>query len=580
MIFPLLKIHLKNLYAPGIFLEGFKKGIKNIVKNIFIILVALYGISVMGGMLVVTARASATTLATVEKLNLMPSVALIIAIISIFFFGITSVASNYYTGSGEDQFFAMPLSHLDIFGAKFGLSFITDALFGIIIFSILSIEYGIKQGLMTNPLFYIGMIIISAAFSLFAIALVYAILILILLAVPRLRKRTFLTGIATVILIAFIIVYSYFGGLAGGTMAEAIDAQTGTGEIFFPLALSLASFSEKIPLLTFFSGAVDGKILPILVLAAVSAAILFLVVPALAKLYGKTLAGFSDVKSKKISAEKANELIKKDVKENSAFKALLVRDFRIVMREPVFFTNGPLMVILFPLLIIGSTLFSLILTSEHSLSELIIEVQKLYYQLSLDSAKLNKIFYYICLGASGVAFFSGTSSNIAATAFSREGKALTDLKAMPVTFETILKVKFWHSLIYVFADAAIYVLLLVIANVVLGVLVPWLTFCKMIIAIVVLTIAAAIPLIFMDLILDAANPKLTWENPTAAVKQNFNTMFAILFSMAVIGIFLGLGIIFPKNIMSLLYISAFFIVIGAPLGSLYFRYGVKRLRVM
>ena len=580
MIFQLLKIHLKNLYTPGIFLEGFKKGIKSIIKNILILLLMLYGIGACIYLMIATALASADTLASVEKLYLMPSVAAIISIVSILLFGITSVASNYYTGNGEEQFLAMPLSNLEIFGAKFGLSCITDAVFGIVIFSILSIVYGIKQGLMTNPLFYIGLIVISFSFSLFVIALVYTLLILILLAFPGLRKRSFLTGIATVILFAFIIVYAYFGGIAGGSVAEAMEANGGNGSFFFPLALRLAALAEKMPFFVFLSGALDGKLLPVLLLLLISALIILLLIPLLAKLYGKTLAGFSDVKSKKLSSAKASQLIEKDSRVNTAFKALFIRDIRLVFREPVFFTNGPLMAILFPVLVITSALFSFILTSDASISDLLSQIKNQYIILSEQPEKVNKILYYICLAVSGLAFFSGTSASVAATAFSREGKSLSNLKAMPVTFETILKAKFWHSLLYVFFDSALFTIILLIVNQLLDGLVPWLTLCKMLIFSIILTIAASLPLIFLDLILDAANPKLAWENPTAAVKQNFNTMFAMLFSMLIIGIFVGLGILLPKRINSLIYISALFVLIGAPLGSLYFRYGSKRLKVM
>ena len=103
MIFQLLKIHLKNLYTPGIFLEGFKKGIKSIIKNVFVILLLLYGFGACIYLMIATALASADTLAAVEKLYLMPSVAAIIAIISILFFGITSVASNYDVGAHWNQ---------------------------------------------------------------------------------------------------------------------------------------------------------------------------------------------------------------------------------------------------------------------------------------------------------------------------------------------------------------------------------------------------------------------------------------------------------------------------------------------
>nr|MCR4578817.1 hypothetical protein [Treponema sp.] len=435
---------------------------------------------------------------------------------------------------------------------------------------IFSIVYGLKLGLLVNPLFYIGLISVFLAFSSLILAVIYILLIGLLLLFPFLRKKSVLTGIASFLIIIFAASYGFLTGFSSATMDFS-----STSTMTMPLALRLSAAVDKIPFIHFCGSALDGKVLPVLILLALSALVIFGLLPLFASLYAKTLAGFADVKSKRLSKEKAEAVIKES-KINTAFKSLLIRDVRTVFREPSFFANGPLMVFLFPLILIVSTTVPVIVEGpEGGLGALVSAARSTYLQTSPE--KLNNIFFYASIAISGIMYFSGTSSNVACTAFSREGKSLSNLKAMPVTFETILKVKFWHSMLYIFVDQIIFALLLTIANLIFGSLIPFSLLIRYFLAMCVLTIAASIPLIFTDLILDAANPKLNWENPAAAFKQNFNAVIGMLCSILMIGIMVGLGMLFPKSINSLIYISAIFIVIGAPLGALYFRYGVKRL---
>jgi len=445
MSWKLLKIYLKNMYAPGAFFEGFKKGPKAIIKNILLILVAIYISVVFIAMFLSMAFGMYNTLEAVEKVQNMPSIAILISAFAILFFGFTSIATNYYTGAGDDQFFAMPLSMKDIFRAKFFMSFITDALFSGLIFSILSLVYGLKLGLLVNPLFYIGLISVFLAFSSLILSVIYILLIGLLLLFPFLRKKSVLTGIASVLIILFAASYGFLTGFSSATMDFS-----STSAMTMPLALRLSSVAEKIPFIRFLASALNGKLLPIVILLALSALVIFGLLPLFASLYAKTLAGFADVKSKRLSKEKAEAVIKES-KINTAFKSLLIRDVRTVFREPSFFANGPLMVFLFPLILIVSTTVPVIVEGpEGGLGALVSAARSAYLQTSPE--KLNNIFYYASLIISGIMYFSGTSSNVACTAFSREGKSLSNLKAMPVTFETILKVKFWHSMLYIFVD--------------------------------------------------------------------------------------------------------------------------------
>ena len=96
----------------------------------------------------------------------------------------------------------------------------------------------------------------------------------------------------------------------------------------------------------------------------------------------------------------------------------------------------------------------------------------------------------------------------------------------------------------------------------------------------IITLLVSLVLIFTEMFIDTVNPKLQWENPPAAFKQNINAVVSSFISMGVVGLFIVLMIFLPKTALGMLLIGVIFAVIAAPLGFLYFRYAVKRIPKM
>ena len=220
----------------------------------------------------------------------------------------------------------------------------------------------------------------------------------------------------------------------------------------------------KIPVLKFIADAINGKIIPILGLLLVSAVILFIFVPLLGRLYVKTLNGFSETKTKKNSSEKLKFAMQKDLQANNVIKSLFLRDIRTVLREPSFFVNGPLMVFLFPFLLLFGTLFGLFSGMENirqELPQLLLDIK-----LKLETLDMDLIRYYLSLGGAIFVVLIGNMSSIAITSFSRDGKSLFDLKAMPISNEQIVKVKLYHAILYILITDAITLLILVFIGII------------------------------------------------------------------------------------------------------------------
>ena len=572
MIYKLFKILNQGAFNfSGIFGE-FKKGPKGIIKAIFLLLVAIYVFAVMIGMYTVYMLGTYKYLAENGNQQFMPFISMMVALMVIMFFGFTSVASTYYTGTGEEFLMSLPLTPGQFFGAKFAVSFVSDAVMGVGMFAISSLVYGYNEGLLTNPLFYLGFLVSALAFSLTAVFIIYLLFILILYFIPALRKKKIMTIIATVLLIAFCLFYS----LLNSSVSFSFSNPEFVNDKIANSIDKINDLGNDLPFFMYISGALNGKIIPILLLAALGSIVLFLLVPLFGKMYIKTLNGFSDVKSKKITSEKAEMVINNDIRSLSVFHALFVRDVRNILREPAFFSNGPLFVFIFPVIFILS--FSVgFLASGQSISQLISDLQLKILEIPVES--FASIKYYITLGGAAFTIFSATFANVATTSFSREGKSLNDLKAMPLKFDMIVKVKFWHAMLYVGIAAIISIIVLSVVYSLLALPITLLEFIQMCIMLILVSVSVSLLLIFIDMFIDTANPKLNWETPMAASKQNFNVLWSMLLSMVTIGLLIVLVVfVLPKTMRSLLILSAIFIIISSPIGAGYFRYAEKRLK--
>ena len=91
VMYKLFKILNLGSFSFSNFAEGFKKGPKGIIKNIFIILFAIYVFAVMIGMYTAYMVGTYKYLASEGNQEFMPFVSLMVAVAVIMFFGFTSV---------------------------------------------------------------------------------------------------------------------------------------------------------------------------------------------------------------------------------------------------------------------------------------------------------------------------------------------------------------------------------------------------------------------------------------------------------------------------------------------------------
>ena len=256
-----------------------------------------------------------------------------------------------------------------------------------------------------------------------------------------------------------------------------------------------------------------------------------------------------------------------------------MRDIRTVFREPSFFGNGPLMILLIPVMFLISFSVSFAAAKGSGIAEVRAMMIEMFTE-NITPEGMETVKYFFTVIIAGICIFMGNCANIASTSFSREGKAIYDLKAMPIQEDTIVLVKFWHALIY--CIASIVVIFLFFFGLVKFLYIPFTAadIFSMTLKFSVLTMLASFVLIFIEMFIDTINPKLQWENPMAAFKRNMNAVISTFIVMGFIALMVLLIVLLPKNNIGFLIVNAIMLVIATPLGYFYFKYAVKKIPKM
>ncbi len=439
----------------------------------------------------------------------------------IFIMGFLMAISTYCPTSAETLFLALPLKPRQILGAKFISSYASQLVGSLLIMGMAVIIYGVRE--VSGPLFYLAGLLVCLALPLLPLALDYLIIIPVMRVAKPLRNKNVVMFIASGAALVLALGFSFFTQSASTKMENPAWIQqqlagpdalvTKTTGAYFPAGLAWRALGGS----TAGTGqnaarvSLGASALALLALFAVSLAAAVLVVSALAGIYSDSLAGFDEKLLKRHKAS-AGEM-DRTYRQKPIVLSLLEREIKLVNREPTYFFNGPFTVIIMPL-VLGITWFA--------------------QKDELGAAFSGPGFAGFASGpggmlaAAGLAAFSGALASVTATAFSRDAKALTYLKAMPLDARSYATAKWLHGYsISVLADVVSVVFaafaLKLDAAAVLGALFISLAFNAF--------------TNLLGLLLDASNPRLHWDTTTAAMKQNPNMGIMVFGIMIIVGAF-------------------------------------------
>ncbi|NMA65845.1 MAG: hypothetical protein GX957_06330 [Clostridiaceae bacterium] len=215
-----------------------------------------------------------------------------------------------------------------------------------------------------------------------------------------------------------------------------------------------------------------------------------------------------------LETRKSNRKIKLSYKGSSHAMAIFKNEWRILLRTPIYALNSLVVVIMAPFMMMLPMMGGNFADSD---------LQVLFNLIGNGESRVEVILIVSAI----ITAFCLINPAISTT-FSREGKNIWVLKNIPVTPETQVKGKLLAGYSISFGASVLAALMAMFSF-----KIP----LKLILIVVVLSSLALIPICALGLLVDLMRPKLNWNNPQEAIKQNMNAVLGMLIGFVVIFIF-------------------------------------------
>ena len=470
------------------------------------------------------------------------------ASVLVFLLGFATALSTYCLSSAEGLLLSLPIKPRHLLGAKISTVYLSECLLA---FLLMATALGVFAFGERPPLpFYLFGLLSVLAVPLLPIAASYLILVPLMSAVRFLRNKNAVMLLGGFIGLAFALIFNF---TIQSAATRLDDAAWILANYAGPDAFLARAGRVYLPALLLWKATTSGWLGGLgFSLANLALGLLVVALPVLllGPAYASSLSRFGENKLKKLKSSKS--FIAKTMRKRSRGLALFTREFNMMNREPVYFFNGPMIVLLMPVILVVA------LAAQASQ---LTELKKLLGTLG-DGP-------YLMLIAAAFGAFLGSSTSITCTAISRDAKALHFLKALPIPVREYAMAKFFHGFAFTVFGGLVGALGL---GLFLG-LSPLQALGALFIA---LSLSALINA--GGLWLDTINPRLAWDSPMAALKQNPNSVIVILAAMGILG---GLGALSASLKLSALGFVGLFGLLPALLAALalafYPRYAEKKI---
>ncbi len=376
------------------------------------------------------------------------------------------------------------------------------------------IVYGYLLNL--NIIYYIIALLSLLVFPIIPVAIV-SLFISVIMKFTKLIKNKDVVQYFTIILTLFlIIVVQSFSGTSGNPTQEELAINllqsNNTIEKYFSIFINVHLVTEAIQNYNNINGFIN-----LVVLALISTFVYCIATGLISKMYVNTVISLKTVKTK--TTKKLNIL--KTFNSDNTFITYVKKEFKLLNRNPIFFMQCVLPILIFPIIIGVSAIFGLKDSGvDFSIlqKDLSIIVNS---NFGIMGFLITIIFMYI---------FNYTS----VTAISRDGQNTTFMKYIPIDLDKQFFYKAMPGIILNLIPT-IYISIFILF------FVPIIS-VKTFLCVFVVALLINILNNMLSIIVDLKNPKLKWISEYTVVKQNFNMIFSMLFVVIEIGIIMLTGI--------------------------------------
>ena len=439
---------------------------------------------------------------------------------------IFSAISLLYYSKDNEYILPLPIKPSQIVMAKTNVLLITEYFIVAIIGLIPLIIYGILTT--ANIFYYITMIITLLTFPVVPV-LISSLLVLIVMSFAKFTKnRNRFQIIATIILLVVICVISFQTSDMEGSEEELIQMATKANGLVEMIRNTFPTLGMAIEALA------NNSILNLIALVLVTAILYLIYIAVGQKLFLKGAVG--SLSSGKRTKKAINE--KTAFKKSSLAKTYIGKEFKTLIRNPIFFMQCVMPAILFPILVIVFTFAGMQTDQNTSITD-------------IAQMITNKTSIYLGMAILMVIQFFSMFIYISATAISRDGQNAVFMKYIPVPLIKQIDYKVMPNIImttimgiisigiaqYLFRIPILYLLLITIAAISIGMLQSYLM-----------------------IIVDLKKPKLEWNSEYAVVKQNMNLVWPMFLGLANITIIAVLSYVLGSFVNSFVIIGLFIII--------------------
>lgn len=433
---------------------------------------------------------------------------------------LSSINILYFTKDSE-YLLPLPLKPYQIILARTNVMLVVQFL----IIALVGLLPLVIYGILTNASisYYILMLISVLLLPILPVLLI-CILVMIIMSFARLTKNKNKFQVLAYILLLVIVVFfsisisSVKGDISNEEMAQMIVQANGMIEIakgYFPtldfLINALTTSSLVVAII---------EILKTIGITIVGFLIYMFIAQ---KIYFKGLVGnlfSSDSKNKN------KEVNQKKYINSKLYRSYVGKEFKNLVRNPIFLMQCLLPAILIPVLMMG-VVYSGMSSQSEDMSQI----------TQITSMMETNTFFMACIILCVIQFFS-MFIYISITAISREGENAVFMKYIPVS---LYKQYIYKCIPNIIMNVVTIVICLAVAQYLLK-----LPIITIILLFIVATVIGTLQSIVM-IIIDLKRPKLSWDSEYAVVKQNFNLIFPMIIGMINIAVLIFMVFLF-KNI--------------------------------
>lgn len=424
---------------------------------------------------------------------------------------IISATNVFYFSKDIEYILPLPLKPKEILISKLNVILITEYIMEII-FAVTPITiYGIIT--LQGPMFYIISLLVLIVFPIIPILIATFIIMIIMSFSKRFKNKDRFRLIAPLIGIILAVIMSF--SLSGTTNYSEEDLLNSLKQ-----ANSMVEMvSDNLPIIKpAINAIVNSSLVEFLKLLGITLILYIVFILIGNKIYFRGVIG-----NLSSGTKKGKEVKLKKIKTNSIGKSYIIKEFKVLLKNPIFFIQCVLPSVLMPIIFLGIFIVTLNTNNSQEALNEFKSVLGIYIETPIGLAIIISVTEFLT-----------SMLYIAPTVISRDGQNAIFMKYIPISYYKQLIYKgipniFFGTITSTIVIAFIYILAK-----------PSLLF--LLTVFIINLILLILQTLLMELV-DLRKPKLEWTTEYAVVKQNLNLLWPVVLNLLEIGIIFIISIL-------------------------------------